>query len=77
MNLNKEIENIKSYFSRLSIEEFDNIIEKNGINQISLMEDYDMSFLETITYKKTNHNKYTKNEELFEYSINNKISGAA
>ena len=23
-----------------------------------------MSFLETITYKKTNHNKYTKNEEI-------------
>ena len=35
MNLEKEILEIKNYFNNLSIEEFETVLERNGIDEIS------------------------------------------
>jgi len=71
MNIEKEIQKIKKYFKTLPIEEFENVLERNGINEISDTSEYGMEFLERITYERHN-NKLNQDGNLTEYNINNK-----
>ena len=39
MDLEKEIQEIRNYFNNLSIEEFEEVLERNGINRIKTLEE--------------------------------------
>lgn len=78
MDLEKEIKRIKDYFDNMTVEDFEMVLERNGINEISSMLDYEMDFLVVSTYEIHNNKNSYKNEKLIEYAINDKrFLGAA
>lgn len=46
MNLEHELNKIDTFFNKMSIEEFDNLLEVCGINKIELAENYGMKIHE-------------------------------
>ena len=51
MNLMLELKNIEEYFNNLSVSDFENVLEKNGIKEISSIEKHDRIFLvDLLTY---------------------------
>lgn len=45
MNINEELNNFDKFLKNLSIDEFDDILEKAGINQIGSAEESNMTYI--------------------------------
>lgn len=83
MNLEKELKKINEYFSKLSTEEFEKILERNGINEIkSIAENgYELlcesDYSSEIIYEFHKNKIKTDDDNWLNYECNNIYLGAA
>lgn len=80
MKSNERVNLIGDFFKNLSIEEFEQILIRSGIDEIKPASDFDVEMsLQTGKYLYANESLYTEinNDKHNYYEANNNLSGAA